>query len=229
MSGFAVQFDAATGLYKMSVPATSGDFYVQKTTATGEMYWPGALFDTDGKQVATVSVVKPSRTEPQFTYSTLAFYQASTSASGPGGAFAFGIPTPASAVPVTGSATYTAYVQGTSVDVNGEIAGTAALNFDFGAGQLTGHMDPSIFVNDGPWGDFVSLGRYDFANTVQGVGSATFSGELVNASFQQNGAFSGRFTGPNAEELISNWRAPFHNPQTNQDSTMFGVWVGRRP
>jgi hypothetical protein len=64
-------------------------------------------------------------------------------------------------------------------------------------------------------------------NTVYGSGSTTFSGQLANAGFAQNGTFDGQFTGPIAQELMARWSAPFIDPATSQQSTMFGVWVGR--
>ena len=93
------------------------------------------------------------------------------------------------------------------------------LDFNFGAGTLSGHLDPIL--------DGGSLGRYDFLNTVYGSGSTIFSGQLSKAGIAQFGTFDGQFTGPNAEELMARWSAPYIDPVTSQQSTMFGVWVGK--
>jgi hypothetical protein len=223
-AGFSVRYDADTGEYLMNVPAAAGGAFY--SDSNGEQYWSGTL--QNASDYVGISVLKPGNPEQQFTYSSLAQYYTDGAWPGNYGWFAFGTATQPGAVPVTGSATYSALVRGSSLDGNGGIQGTATLNFNFGAGQLSGHFDPQ-YVSYGGIGDRIALGRYDFVNTVYAVGDTSFSGQLTNSAFGQNGSFTGRFTGPNAEELISSWSAPFHSPDTGQDSAMFGVWVGSRP
>ena len=93
------------------------------------------------------------------------------------GVFAFGVPTTASDIPATGSASYSALVAGISADKNYYMRGSAMLQFDFGEGALSGHFDPMIFDQGG---GARSLGRYTFINTVFGVGSTNYSGQLAN-------------------------------------------------
>ncbi len=102
------------------------------------------------------------------------------------------------------------------MDSNGLIEGTASLLFNFGAGQLSGHFDPVYFYLGG-MGKSSPLGQYGFVNTVYSAGSTTFSGQLSNPSVTGVGSFDGMFTGPNAQELMSSWSAPYHDPITNQD------------
>jgi hypothetical protein len=170
-----------------------------------------------------VSVLKPGTGDPQFTYSSLAAYYTFGSWPGNYGWFAFGMPTQPGAVPVIGSATYSALVEGSAADDS--VGGTATLDFDFGAGRLSGHFDPQSISDSGA----IALGRYDFANTVFGVGSTSFSGALSNPAFSKSGSFSGSFTGPAAEELISTWTAPLHDPAGGPDRIGFGVWAGKKP
>ncbi|KUO54695.1 MAG: hypothetical protein APF82_08710 [Sphingomonadales bacterium BRH_c42] len=147
-----------------------------------------------------------------------------------GGIFAFGIPTAASDVPVTGSAKYTAHVagQGMIAGWRGPIAigGKAELNFDFSRGTLTGFMDPTLMDDWGP----TPLGHYTFVDTVHGVGSPTFSGLLAIDGTNQPSGFLGRFTGPGAGELMASWFAPFFDPWGDPGAwgTMSGVWVGKK-
>jgi len=141
---------------------------------------------------------------------------------------AFGTATAQGAVPVTGSATYSLYGRGSVLSAgSGWIDGTGTMAFAFGSGELSGHFDPSIHPFSGV-GEGYALGRYTFADTIYSTGSTTFSGQLANPDLAQKGAFSGMFTGPGAEELMSSWSAPFHDPITDQDSQMFGVWVGTK-
>ncbi|QPC99751.1 transferrin-binding protein-like solute binding protein [Qipengyuania soli] len=137
---------------------------------------------------------------------------------------------------MTGSATYHAEVAGGDADpadasqfvvrpYNYLVGGTADLTFDFGAGTLAGAMDPTIYsYND----ETRSLGRYEFVNTVFGVGSTQFSGQLANASLTDLGTFNGLFTGPQAAELIAQWWAPYVNPWTNESGLLRGVWIGKK-
>jgi hypothetical protein len=72
----------------------------------------------------------------------------------------------------------------------------------------------------------MSYGHFDFANTVVGIGQALgqYSGELARGTSTQHGSFNGMFTGPNAEELIGRWTAPY----PNSDNIMYGVWIGKK-
>ena len=145
----------------------------------------------------------------------------------PHGFVAFGIPTPQGAVPVTGSADYTALVSGASVDGGYYVSGDATLQFDFAGGKLAGHFDPQIQDTYATM-PLVDLGKYDFVATNFGVGSTTFSGQLQNAAIADRGIFNGQFTGPNAQELLSSWIAPFNDPLSGKPSVIFGVWVGKK-
>jgi hypothetical protein len=145
----------------------------------------------------------------------------------PVGFVAFGTATPPGAVPTTGSATLDALVAGLTLDGDGEITGTATLQFDFAAGTLTGKFDPVLGIYGGT--NTYALGTYDFVNTVHGVGSTTFSGSLQRTGAPSLGAFDGIFTGPAAQELMARWHAPYLHPITSSWSNMFGVWVGRKP
>lgn len=152
------------------------------------------------------------------------------------GNIAFGIPTRDGDVPVTGTASYEAEAHGGDGRVGGAtgyqphnffVRGTAKLTFDFGAGLLSGHFDPvlrDLYGNS----DDVPLGRYVFVNTLYGSGKPSFSGKLQHNDFADLGSFEGRFTGPQAAELLSQWQMPFLDPRTNEQSTLRGVWIGRK-
>jgi hypothetical protein len=149
------------------------------------------------------------------------------------GQFAFGLPTAVGDVPKTGSASYDAKVwgQGSTPALQGgqyyEVTGTARLNFDFAAGALNGYMQTSL---TGPTGSF-DAPRYDFAQTVYSAGSTTFSGNFLVPGSSADSHFSGQFNGPQAAELMADWRAPFADPTAPSGAlwgTMSGVWIGKR-
>jgi hypothetical protein len=89
-----------------------------------------------------------------------------------------------------------------------------------------GHFDPLIYDLSG---GALPLGRYDFANTIYGTGGTNFSGSLSHSTVSGLGSFEGLFTGPTAQELMARWQAPYVIPYTQTQSTMFGVWVGKKP
>lgn len=145
----------------------------------------------------------------------------------PIGLFAYGVATKLGDVPVTGTASYQAKAVGRAGEAwEYNVGGTAELRFDFAAGTLAGHFDPTI---DEWTNDVRALGRYSFVNTVFGAGSTKFSGELAHSSLAQLGSFNGMFTGPQAAELMAEWSAPYRNPWTGKDGTITGVWLGKRP
>ena len=155
---------------------------------------------------------------------------------------AFGIPTPAEAIPRSGSATYGGNVHG-SVDIMQTdplsapfyyptwVDGTVSLSFDFGAATLAGSME--LFAPDGM--QPLKLGSFAFRNTVFSAGSQTYSGSFVTPEAGTN-FFLGRFTGPGAEETIGAFAVPFRFTSSggfvspdNQVHTAVGAWVAKRP
>lgn len=224
-SGFSVLYDAPSGLYFMEIPALQQQGYFEAKT-TGDRYWNGTLdgLAFGGELPITMNVFRPGPQNwdfPNLTYTSFADYGTT---SGHFGAVAFGQATPASAVPVTGSATYNAFAAG-HTDLGFAIRGDVTMQFNFGAGTLSGSFDPYIY-------DLLAghtpLGHYDFVNTVFGAGRPTFSGNLSRSGIAEQGTFNGMFTGPSAEELMARWTAPLPNPTTNTNSQMFGVWVGKK-
>lgn len=141
------------------------------------------------------------------------------------GDFAYGIATPASGVPVTGTASYVADLMGQGDFYS--IGGTAKLDFDFAKGSLAGSM--RVNGNDpAGWGPY-EFGQYDFVRTVYSSGSPSFSGELTNANNNAlGGNFSGIFTGPAAQELMGRWKLQIrdiYEPSRTIDAS--GVMVGK--
>lgn len=223
--GFSARYDAASGYYIFDLPSTQPGKFSAKDTFPES--WDGPLVDdSNHKQLDNLYVRNPASSDLQLTYTTIAF-----SGSGPGKPFgfeAFGVATSAGAVPTTGSASYTAQLIGGDANTGNNtisIGGTATLSFDFAGGTLAGHLDPT--QGDG-WGNIISMGRYDFVNTIYASGSTHFSGELSNPNFTALGSFDGSFTGPAAEELLGRWRIPYREIYSDHDGTAFGVFAGHR-
>jgi hypothetical protein len=218
-NGFSVRYDAASHNYIIDFPKSSAPG--QFTSYNEDLsFWFGSITGSDN----FVDIFKPRSTNPEISLSYTSFGVTTGYYASDFGFFAFGIPTAPAGVPVTGSATYDAKIVGRPLDHFGHIEGDATFQFNFGAGTLSGRMDPILL-------DSVStpLGTYTFVNTVFGVGSPTFSGSLSRSGAPAMGGFDGRFTGPAAQELMARWTAPYLNPSTQQWKEMFGVMVGKKP
>lgn len=192
------------------VPATNGNFDV-------------SLIDSVGSPITHAQV------GPVSGYSYTGMLKLFSEAGYQTAGIAFGIPTAASEVPVTGTATYLGALDGYN-GADAWISGDAKFDFDFAAGTLAGYIQP---VANGGWtgGD---LGRYDFANTVYSKGSQSFSGDLHNATNSLGGSFNGNFNGHGAVELMGKWTIQvdmctisFCDP-ANPISPISGIVVGKK-
>lgn len=189
----------------------------------------------------------------QLTYTSLGSWTADTgrkTADGRSvvdhGKFAYGIPTAAGDVPVTGTARYNAVIEGSAGFTGPEgpmrqqIVGKARLEFDFANGGLSGNMEPYLSSN-GFAAYEGSLGRFGFANTVHAVGSTSYSGAFLQpGSATPAGEFAGSFNGPRASELMAWFATPFSANMKLLYSganfgridmltgTLQGVWVGKK-
>lgn len=220
LGNFSVRYDAPTQSYYVDVP--SGPDGAFRATGENDDFWFGVLAgDTNA------SILKPDNSQLDFIYTTFGDYYHYDWGSSYDGVFAFGFATPQAAVPVTGSANYSALLMGRTEDWSHVVRGTASLQFNFGAGTLSGYMEPTLIGGMNP----TVLGRYDFVNTIYGVGSATFSGGLKHNTHNLTGTFNGIFTGPAAQELMARWIAQYSDPlsATSETKHMFGVLVGKKP
>ena len=219
--GFTVSYDAASQSYLIGLPSFGGGapgaFSLIEQTTLGIR---GTIPHSTG--TAHVIAPPPPATGP-YQYSAVATIDSIETT--PNSVLAFGLATPAGSVPVIGNATYTANLAGAVFGQTYGVAGTASFNFDYAAGTLGGTLSPVVI--DG-WGIEFGFGEYTFNNTVYSSGSTTFSGGLTNATDSLTGAFSGRFTGPVAQELIGRFNLQFADPYFGTTETMFGAFVGRR-
>lgn len=209
--GFRLRYDSAAQAYEV---------------ATDDYDWTPLL---PGDQANTYDVqsrgswVSISQT---YEYSALAYWDWWD--------IAIGSVTAEGQVPTSGSADYQGIIQGTSDTWdNGPfpspnpVEGTIALSFDFGAGTLSGAMRPTLYVRDGSTPASYDLGVLAFKDTVFSPGATNFSGAFDTGVAGPN-SFSGRFTGPNAEELIGTWAIPFVWDQDQQLHSAAGAMIGKR-
>jgi hypothetical protein len=139
---------------------------------------------------------------------------------------AIGIATPASGVPLTGSASYSGQLLGQTSEYQARLAddfpvdGSIRLSFNFGIGSLSGSISPNLHQG-------YTIDPLNFRDTVYSTGSTTFSGKFDTNAAGLN-SFSGRFTGPNAQELIGNFAFPYRSPIDGLTYQADGAFVGAK-
>jgi hypothetical protein len=181
-----------------------------------------------GTDVAVQMVADPDR---QYTYSALARWHEPYGVSARlSGGIAFGAPSDPSAVPLSGSATFDGIIAGFTTETwdwadwgrgLGTVDGTIQLRFDFGAGSLAGSISPRVYANAAH-----DLPPMDFVETVFSKGSTAFSGKF-DTSLTGANAFSGMFTGPQANELIGNFVFPYRSADDGKNYEAGGGFIAR--
>jgi hypothetical protein len=211
-----VRYDAAAKAYEVQLPS-SGTW--ERLLSNG-----GTL---RSDSIAQLNVQQGSSTGYEYSALAEVLFR-----DGQLGAVAFGIPTPAGAVPTTGNATFKGSIFGQTNEtffnglfmetVPGNILGDIDLGFDFGAGTLSGSISPVLYL-----GDVYNLPSLQFTNTVYSAGSTTFSGKFDSALSGAN-SFSGLFTGPAAQELLGSLAFPYTSPVDSKNYQAAGAFVAKR-
>jgi hypothetical protein len=223
----------ASGHYEVKLPGADWDRLTFYKGASGfgpdyNYFQPAGVGQNYGFVVISVA------RNQGYLYSEMASWgNLNLSAEGGFGYFAFGTPTPAGAVPTTGSASFTGRAIGSSDVMDADhlyggytprgVDGTVDLNFNFGSGALTGVLD--LYLNDGM--NPISLGQYNFTQTVFSPGSTTYSGRF-DTSLSGINFFNGRFTGPSANETIAAWAVPFRINPGGTTHQAIGAWIARQ-
>lgn len=212
-NGFSVRYDAAANNYVIDVPASQPGVF-EYSSKEGSLF-SGKL--TDPAQLGQFQAISFGVSPSQFDYTAWAFYQKTDLTAG---WFAFGTPTSQTEVPVAGIASYTAEAHGYG---GAYVDGRAKLQFNFGAGILSGTLDLWDAEYDP---GIMSYGHFTMANTALGSGQnlGQFSGDLADASNSRRGIFNGQLTGPNAKEVMARWTASY----PNSENVMYGILVGKK-
>lgn len=150
--------------------------------------------------------------------------------------FAYGVPTDSAAIPAKGTATYQGILYGTASDrVPGaaiqQVTGTSRFDFDFGAGSLTGYLNPKIV---GTGGATTDLGQWTIANGALGLISGspqTFKGSLqLAANSLGGGTFDGTFFGPIANEVAGTFQIGYQpGGGLGNSAIVWGAFAAKKP
>lgn len=229
------RYDQATGNYSMTFP-DGGDGHLvleylngswgQPATSTGHIVNGPA-----GDLGVLLTMVVPSQPDYKYSYShfgdwTKTVTNPDNSAIKTYGLFVYGQETAAAGVPRSGSATYLGEIVANSPYDAWQVGGKVELNFDFANSTLAGYIHP-IFDTNGwyPTLDY-DYGRFDFTQTVYSAGSARYSGAFARDGVVVAGSwFDGSLTGPNGEEAIGRFVAPFNRVGLHESLT--GIWIAK--
>lgn len=230
----AFSYAAADRSYEIKIPGFERG---RLTLQTANAYGGSHSLSTSPSPTLEVVLLRPGAANPELpplNYTSFGWWEdpiytpiPAVVRSNNTGDFAYGVPTDPGDVPVTGSRTYTAVVDGRTSASLGVwyVFGTANLTFDFSKGGLTGNL--SLGVNPGGPGH-QTFGNFQFAATSYAVGATHFSGKFSMPGGVEDGFFEGQFTGPQASELMVRWLLPQSGPQVGATGSLFGVLVGKR-
>lgn len=227
-----IRYNAA-GYYEIELPGGAWDRLVHykglvNPTTENNYFQPASVAQNRG--FLTIS----NSRDKGYLHSEMGAWGTDLVAAAPFGYVAFGTPTPASSIPITGSASYAGVISGTADIMFPDnlyggsypagVEGNIALNFNFGAGTLGGSMN--VIINEGM--GYTDLGSFAFADTVYSAGSPTYSGRFASQLAGSN-YFLGRFTGPNAQETIGAWALPFLYPADGKVHQAIGAFIAKQP
>lgn len=226
-----VRYDAGADRYYVTIPGQSESLLEDDPSTEAS---PGSASASYlAGQMHVVTHASGTSTEPtrNYLYSTIATFTDNTYARP--GATAFGMATPVSGVPIAGSASYAGFLTGHSseqVDYGdwgiwaAWIGGSIALSFDFGAGSLSGTLNPRLEHSVSH-----DLGTLSISQPVWGVGSTSFSAGLTGSILTGDPAgIHGSFTGPSAQELIGAFFFGYVSPVTGQNASAAGAFIAQR-
>ncbi|WFL77973.1 hypothetical protein P7228_02590 [Altererythrobacter arenosus] len=231
---FSIAYDPSSKTYSVSTSELSNQ-QLRESDSYPASKWGPKYFNfgpaNDDSFFHVVSV-PDAEGERKYSYSNVALWGKGTGAYWDDASYtAFGQVTPNGAVPTAGKATYSGAIYGTS-DIRLEdgliggtvpsaISGSVSLDFDFGAGKLSGSITPELIE----WEDF-PLATLFFTETVFSVGSQSYAGKF-DTTLEGPNYFTGLFTGPNAQETIGRWAFPFERPSDGALHNAWGVWLAR--
>ena len=228
-----IRYDAATKTYEVLVP---GETWQALRLSSRYSSVPPRYFEFGPPDARFFQTYEHYKDNPPsgYRYSNLAAWGRGVGAYWDNPDYvAFGIATPAGAVPVTGIASYDGFIGGQTNllqqdylvggMIEATVGGSVNLRFDFGAGTLDGAVHPRLNTFE----SIYDLGTLSFADTVYSSGSTNFSGRFDTSLVGPN-SFLGLFTGPNAEELIGRWEFPFVYPADGKTYDATGAWIAKK-
>jgi hypothetical protein len=208
-----LRYDAASNTYEVRIPSTQSWVRILPTTDPNSWASADSAVQLGATPGSSTTLVRWSMTDSF-------------------GVMAIAIPTPASAIPRTGTGTYLGSLSGYSSEavpyqdtsIPGRITGGIDLTFNFATGSLAGSIQPVLTGRVVPRYPLPTL---TFTNTIYSVGSTTFSGQFATNVPGVN-SFSGLFAGPTAGELAGNFAFPYLSPRNGAVQQASGAFTATK-
>lgn len=200
---FSISYDAAAQSYTVREGGTSATYgptnRPASTSAVITTYQRGSGTNTDSLVLFRAGA---GNTTLALTYASYGAWQR-LAQSGSGvdvrqNFFVYGVPTAASYMPRTGSATYQTTIDGFVIAPGASYAlgGTGSFSADFGAGTVATSL--TLNGTNVANGGSISLGSPTGSGAISG---SSFGGSFSNLPAGRSGGFNGQFFGPGATEM----------------------------
>jgi len=221
-----IRYDASANKYEVFDPQTS-DW--RQITPDPSVTPSGGQWKGGGVVLHINNDLNKTYADSLYNYSALVEWQR-TDGLDRRGVTAFGVPSNSSAIPVSGSATFDGKIYGFSNETwdfadwgrgIASVSGDIQLKFDFAVGALSGSISPKVYASTQ-----YALPTMTFIDTVYSSGSTNFSGRFDTPVTGAN-AFSGQFTGPQANELIGNFVFPYRSTIDGKDYEAGGGFIAK--
>lgn len=202
-----VVYDSATGTYTLR---DTGNPALTSTFGPSNISGSDAAFTyyskSSGSNVETFRLLNKSGANPLIvlTYVQYGQWRRSSTSGGVTSTndtyVVFGSKTPSSGMPLTGSANYTTYLDGTFVDKNGvyAVTGTGGLTANFGSGTIS--YTATLAGDREGGGTDIAFGTLNGAGTIS-FGSSGFKGTGTTNGSGYRLDVNGNFYGPAADEI----------------------------
>lgn len=198
--------DTASSTLKLGIDKNGNPASISVSTPQSSVAFGKGISCSSGLCDASNSTSEFVGADPVFmgwNYQTFGVWDKAVGASDfQAGAISAGSPTPGSAVPLAGNALFTGIAFGFYVDPGGALFATAATmnaNVDFGTRAIGFNTFGTTTSNGGAP---VLNTNLNLSGTLNyGIGVNQFSGTVTAPAASLSGSASGRFYGPNAEEI----------------------------
>lgn len=231
VSTISVAYDAATSSYTITAGSRSQQFGPANIDASTTGPQITVYKRVSGTTTDTLTLTKPG-TSGSLTYQYVGagFWQrtidGTTAVSGTIDSFVYGVRTPATAVPRTGSASYAVDLLGSQayLDQPVSLRGTGTMSVRFGENSFSlsgsyNEINPSTGAFNGSYGFNGSGTLSSTANSLSG----TMQMGIIGQPLALTGAINGRFFGPAAEEVGAAFQT-----SNSQGLAATGAIIGRR-
>lgn len=238
----AVSYEAATNSYRLDAPSIGSGTLFQTGAPYTSVHGFGKVFPArlaadaaaaapgSGASFGDFEVLKTrSEQNPFVDVAWIAWYgdrEAGTNLrSGTIGVAGIARPSPAAVLPGMEARRYSlrtlAYIGGNFGD---SVTGTGTFEVAASAGAMTGTVDLALSCF---MGCAYPTRAAQLSSSGVAAGSTQFAGEFTVSGTSTRGTYQGIFAGPNANELLIAFEAPYFYPERSTWVTIRGVMLGR--